>query len=131
MEKTEASINITGFISYSSAYFRQVLKPLNQVLSSIADQEVGQQFDPDNLNYEGSYPIEEFEVRILEPEKSGGPWKTRASIPMQSSENALTVRMVTLFVSLILFLFFLFLLFVFNIEYKLSKKDFKLNFCSL
>ncbi|XP_006348057.1 cleavage and polyadenylation specificity factor subunit 1 [Solanum tuberosum] len=81
---------------YSVIVSVPVLKPLNQVLSTIADQEVGQQFDPDNLNYEGSYPIEEFEVRIVEPEKSGGLWKTRASIPMQSSENALTVRMVTL-----------------------------------
>ncbi|XP_019254544.1 PREDICTED: cleavage and polyadenylation specificity factor subunit 1 [Nicotiana attenuata] len=73
-----------------------VLKPLNQVLSTIADQEVGHQFDPDNINFEGNYPIEEFEVRIMEPDKSGGPWQTRASIPMQSSENALTVRVVTL-----------------------------------
>ncbi|MCD7460770.1 hypothetical protein HAX54_044384 [Datura stramonium] len=81
---------------YSVIVSVPVLKPLNQVLSTIADQEVGHQFDPDNLNYEGSYPIEEFEVRIVEPEKSGGPWQTRASIPMHSSENALTVRMVTL-----------------------------------
>ncbi|KAK4363423.1 hypothetical protein RND71_018664 [Anisodus tanguticus] len=81
---------------YSVIVSVPVLKPLNQVLSTIADQEVGHQFDPDNLNYEVSYPIEEFEVRIVEPEKSGGPWQTRASIPMQSSENALTVRMVTL-----------------------------------
>ncbi|XP_009593078.1 cleavage and polyadenylation specificity factor subunit 1 isoform X1 [Nicotiana tabacum] len=73
-----------------------VLKPLNQVLSTIVDQEVGHQFDPDNINFEGNYPIEEFEVRIMEPDKSGGPWQTRASIPMQSSENALTVRVVTL-----------------------------------
>lgn len=35
----------------------------------------------------------------MEPEKSGGPWQTRATIPMQSSENALTVRVVTLLVS--------------------------------
>ncbi|XP_060203452.1 cleavage and polyadenylation specificity factor subunit 1 isoform X2 [Lycium barbarum] len=81
---------------YSVIVSVPVLKPLNQVLSTIADQEVGHQFDPENLNYEGNYPIEEFEVRIVEPEKSGGPWQTRASIPIQSSENALTVRMVTL-----------------------------------
>lgn len=42
--------------------------------------------------------MEEFEVRIMEPEKTG-PWQTRATIPMQSSEHALTVRVVTLFVS--------------------------------
>lgn len=51
------------------------------------------------MNFEGTYPIEEFEIRIMEPENSGGPWQTRATIPMQSSENALTVRAVTLFVS--------------------------------
>lgn len=48
--------------------------------------------------------MDEFEVRIMEPEKSGGPWQTKATIPMHSSENALTVRMVTLLV--IFFLFF-------------------------
>ncbi|KAL0359010.1 UNVERIFIED_CONTAM: Cleavage and polyadenylation specificity factor subunit [Sesamum angustifolium] len=74
-----------------------VLKPLNQVLSSLVDQEAGNQFEHDNLSSEGTYPVEEFEVRIMEPEKSSGPWQTRATIPMQSSENALTVRVVTLF----------------------------------
>ncbi|KAH7854835.1 hypothetical protein Vadar_018207 [Vaccinium darrowii] len=73
-----------------------VLKPLNQVLSSLIDQEAGQQIEHDNLSFDGSYSVDEFEVRILEPEKSGGPWQTRATIPMQSSENALTVRVVTL-----------------------------------
>lgn len=80
-------------------YFQQVLNPLNQVISSLTDQDVGLQTDPENLNYEGTYHIEEFEIRIMEPEKSGGPWQTRATIPMQSSENALTVRVVTLLVS--------------------------------
>ncbi|XP_022891037.1 cleavage and polyadenylation specificity factor subunit 1 isoform X1 [Olea europaea var. sylvestris] len=74
-----------------------VLKPLNQVISSLIDQEAGNQFEHDNMIFEGTYPVEEFEVRIMEPEKSSGPWKTRATIPMQSSENALTVRVVTLF----------------------------------
>ncbi|XLT55581.1 hypothetical protein HN873_048185 [Arachis hypogaea] len=32
----------------------------------------------------------------MELDKSGGPWQTKATIPMQTSENALTVRMVTL-----------------------------------
>ncbi|KAI8032762.1 Cleavage and polyadenylation specificity factor subunit 1 [Camellia lanceoleosa] len=74
-----------------------VLKPLNQVLSSMIDQELGHQIEHDNLSFDGSYTVDEFEVRILEPEKSGGPWQTKATIPMQSSENALTVRVVTLF----------------------------------
>lgn len=74
-----------------------VLKPLNQVLSSLIDQEAGNQLEHDNLNTEGTYPVEEFEVRIMEPEKLNGPWQTRATIPMQSSEHALTVRVVTLF----------------------------------
>lgn len=85
----------------------QVLKPLNQVLSSLIDQEVGHQNDNHNLSsveLHRTYSVEEFEVRIMEPERSGGPWQTRATIPMQSSENALTVRVVTLFVSSLFFL---------------------------
>ena len=78
----------------------QVVKPLNQVLSSLVDQEAGHQIEHDNFSSDGTYAVEEFEVRILEPEKSGGPWQIRGTIPMQSSENALTVRVVTLFVSL-------------------------------
>ncbi|KAF9616940.1 hypothetical protein IFM89_033010 [Coptis chinensis] len=77
-----------------------VVKPLNQVLSSLVDQDAGQQMEHDNLTSDElhtTYTTEEFEVRILEPEKSGGPWQTRARISMQNSENALTVRMVTLF----------------------------------
>ncbi|KAL1818556.1 hypothetical protein ACET3Z_013425 [Daucus carota] len=74
-----------------------VVKPLNQVLSSLVDQEAGHQIEHDNFSSDGTYAVEEFEVRILEPEKSGGPWQIRGTIPMQSSENALTVRVVTLF----------------------------------
>ncbi|XP_058086131.1 cleavage and polyadenylation specificity factor subunit 1 isoform X2 [Magnolia sinica] len=77
-----------------------VAKPLNQVLSFLVDQEVSHQMEHDNLNSDDlqrTYTIDEFEVRILEPKKFGGPWETRATIPMQTSENALTVRMVTLF----------------------------------
>lgn len=80
----------------------QVTKPLNQILASMADQESGSQIDYENLGsdeMQRTYTIDEFEIRILEPEKSGGPWQTKATIPMQSSENALTVRMVTLLVS--------------------------------
>ncbi|XP_038999549.1 cleavage and polyadenylation specificity factor subunit 1-like isoform X2 [Hibiscus syriacus] len=77
-----------------------VHKPVNQVLSSLVDQEVGHQMDNHNLSSDElhhTYTVDEFEVRIMEPEKSGGPWETKATIPMQSSENALTVRVVTLF----------------------------------
>uniref|UniRef100_A0A2P2M8B8 Uncharacterized protein MANES_06G138300 n=1 Tax=Rhizophora mucronata TaxID=61149 RepID=A0A2P2M8B8_RHIMU len=75
-------------------------KPSNQVLSSLVDQEVGHHMEnvnlsPDELHL--TYRVDEFEVRIMEPEKSGIPWQAKAIIPMQSSENALTVRMVTLF----------------------------------
>ncbi|XP_042059614.1 cleavage and polyadenylation specificity factor subunit 1-like [Salvia splendens] len=82
---------------YPVIVYVPVLKPLNQVLSSLVDQEVGNQFEHDNINMEGTYPMEEFEVRIMEPEKINGPWQTRATIPMQTSEDALTVRVVTLF----------------------------------
>ncbi|KAL9240401.1 hypothetical protein vseg_014626 [Gypsophila vaccaria] len=76
-----------------------VTKPINQILSSMVDQESGHQIDHDNLSSDElhrAYNIDEFEIRILEPEKSGGIWQTKATIPMQSLENALTVRMVTL-----------------------------------
>ncbi|KAL0382308.1 UNVERIFIED_CONTAM: Cleavage and polyadenylation specificity factor subunit, partial [Sesamum calycinum] len=46
-----------GFIYITS----EVLKPLNQVLSSLVDQEAGNQFEHDNLSSEGTYPVEEFE----------------------------------------------------------------------
>lgn len=78
----------------------QVLKPLNQVIS-LVDQDANHQTESQNLNSDEQnrfYTMDEFEVRIMEPEKSGGPWQTKATIPMQSSENALTVRMVTLMV---------------------------------
>ncbi|KAG9445352.1 hypothetical protein H6P81_016692 [Aristolochia fimbriata] len=77
-----------------------VVKPLNQVLQSLVDQEASHPFEHDNTGSDDllrTYSVDEFEVRILEPEKSGGPWITRATIPMQTAENALTVRMVTLF----------------------------------
>lgn len=72
----------------------------------MGDQEVNQQTENQNLSSDEqsrSYTIDEFEIRIMEPDKSGGPWQTKATIPMQSSENALTVRMVTLLVSCFLF----------------------------
>lgn len=75
-----------------------VLKPLNQVIA-LVDPDANNLTENQNLNSDDQnhfYSIEEFEVRIMEPEKSGGPWQTKATIPMQSSENALTVRMVTL-----------------------------------
>lgn len=87
---------------FASILFLQVVRPLNQVLSSIADQDIVHMNDNDNVNSDDlqkNYTIDEFEIRILEPGKSGGQWETRAMIPMQTSENALTVRVVTLFVS--------------------------------
>ncbi|ONK71681.1 uncharacterized protein A4U43_C04F11250 [Asparagus officinalis] len=76
-----------------------VVRPLSQVLSSLVDQDSGNQMDQDTVSSDGlqnNYCIDEFEVRIFEPEKSGGHWEPKATIPMQTSENALTVRMVTL-----------------------------------
>ncbi|KAL5727982.1 hypothetical protein ACHQM5_001115 [Ranunculus cassubicifolius] len=85
---------------YSLIVSVPVARPMNQVLSTLVDQDAGHQMEHDNLGSEDphrTYTTDEFEVRIMEPEKSGGPWQTRATIPMQTSENALTVRMVTLF----------------------------------
>lgn len=89
------------------SYILQVQKPLNQVLSSMVDQDVGH-VENHNLSadeLQQTYSVEEFEIRILEPEKSGGPWQTRATIAMHSSENALTIRVVTLLVSSFCFSF--------------------------
>ncbi|KAH7664725.1 cleavage and polyadenylation specificity factor subunit 1 protein [Dioscorea alata] len=75
-----------------------VVKPLNQVLSSMIDQDIGYQMDRDKLTDDShkTCTIDEFEVRIMEPEKSSGRWETRATIPMQNFEHALTLRVVTL-----------------------------------
>ncbi|KAL9677403.1 hypothetical protein QQ045_005632 [Rhodiola kirilowii] len=80
---------------YSLIVSVPVAKPLNQVLSSLTDQEAGHQAETDSFGSDEFYMIDEFEIRIMEPEKSGA-WQTRATIPLQSSENALTVRVVTL-----------------------------------
>jgi cleavage and polyadenylation specificity factor subunit 1 len=77
------------------------VRPLNQVLSIMADQELVQHMDNDATSADDlqkTYTVEEFEVRVLELEKPGGRWETRSTIPMQSFENALTVRIVTLHV---------------------------------
>ncbi|XP_015691983.2 probable cleavage and polyadenylation specificity factor subunit 1 isoform X3 [Oryza brachyantha] len=77
-----------------------VVRPLNQVLSSMADQESVHHMDNDVTSTDDlqkTYTVDEFEVRILEPEKAGGHWETKSTIPMQLFENALTVRIVTLY----------------------------------
>lgn len=77
----------------------QQARPLNQVLSSMADQELGLHMENDVTSggdLQEVYTVDEFEVRIMELGKSNGRWETRSTIPMQSFENALTVRIVTL-----------------------------------
>ncbi|XP_062185381.1 probable cleavage and polyadenylation specificity factor subunit 1 isoform X2 [Phragmites australis] len=76
-----------------------VVHPLNQVLSSMAEQELGPHIENDVTSgddLQKVYTVDEFEVRIMELEKPSGRWETRFTIPMQSFENALTVRIVTL-----------------------------------
>ncbi|PUZ46211.1 hypothetical protein GQ55_7G032200 [Panicum hallii var. hallii] len=76
-----------------------VVRPLNQVLSSMADQELGLHIENDVTvgdDLQKVYTVDEFEVRIMELEKPSGRWETRFTIPMQPFENALTVRIVTL-----------------------------------
>uniref|UniRef100_A0A0E0P6E2 Cleavage/polyadenylation specificity factor A subunit C-terminal domain-containing protein n=1 Tax=Oryza rufipogon TaxID=4529 RepID=A0A0E0P6E2_ORYRU len=78
---------------------QKVVRPLNQVLSSMADQESVHHMDNDVTSTDAlhkTYTVDEFEVRILELEKPGGHWETKSTIPMQLFENALTVRIVTL-----------------------------------
>jgi hypothetical protein len=83
----------------------QVVRPLNQVLSSMADQELGLHIENDVTigdDLQKVYTVDEFEVRIMELEKPSGRWETRFTIPMQPFENALTVRIVTLQVCMFL-----------------------------
>ncbi|MFS7986024.1 putative cleavage/polyadenylation specificity factor, A subunit [Helianthus anomalus] len=53
----------------------QVSKPINQVLSTLVDQDSGHQIEHDNSNLD---------------ESSGGPWQTKGTIHIQASEPALT-----------------------------------------
>ncbi|KAG8083532.1 hypothetical protein GUJ93_ZPchr0015g6659, partial [Zizania palustris] len=76
-----------------------VVRPLNHVLSSMADQESAHHMDSDVTSADDlqkTYTVDEFEVRILELEKPSGRLETKSTIPMQLFENALTVRIVTL-----------------------------------
>ncbi|TVU13331.1 hypothetical protein EJB05_40381 [Eragrostis curvula] len=76
-----------------------VIRPLNQVLSSMADQEQGMHIESEVTSgddLQKVYTVDEFEVRIMELEKLSGCWETRFTIPMQPFENTLTVRIVTL-----------------------------------
>ncbi|XP_057859514.1 cleavage and polyadenylation specificity factor subunit 1 isoform X2 [Cryptomeria japonica] len=76
-----------------------VSRPVSQVLPSLVDQDSNHQTEVDGVgseDVEKSFIVDDFEVRILEPSKSGGLWEAKASIKMQTSENAITVRMVTL-----------------------------------
>ncbi|WOL10817.1 cleavage and polyadenylation specificity factor subunit 1 isoform X1 [Canna indica] len=85
---------------YSLIVSIPVVKPLSQVLSSIVDQDIAHLNDNDSSNSDDlqkTYTVDEFEIRILEPGKSGGQWETRTTISMQTSENALTARVVMLF----------------------------------
>lgn len=99
---------MSGIVKYvqlsvqdSNFLFLQIVRPLNQVISSMADQELVHHMENDVTSADDlqqNYTVDEFEVRILELEKPGGRWETRSTIPMQSFENALTVRIVTLHV---------------------------------
>ena len=65
----------------------------------MADQELGLHIGNDVTSgddLQKVYTVHEFEVRIMELGKPSGRWETRFTIPMQSFENALTVRIVTL-----------------------------------
>ncbi|KAG2565125.1 hypothetical protein PVAP13_7NG025878 [Panicum virgatum] len=84
---------------YSLIVSVPVVRPLTQVLSSMADQELGLHIESDFTvgdDLQKVYTVDEFEVRIMELEKPSGRWETRFTIPMQPFENALTVRIVTL-----------------------------------
>lgn len=67
----------------------------------MADQDLVHHMDNDATSADDlqkTYTVEEFEVRVLELEKPSGRWEIRSTIRMQSFENALTVRIVTLHV---------------------------------
>lgn len=46
---------------------------------------------------------EDYEVRIIEPAQPGGNWEAKAAIKMHLTENALTVRIVSIKVCFIYF----------------------------
>jgi cleavage and polyadenylation specificity factor subunit 1 len=55
-----------------------VVRPLNQVLSSMADQELGLHIENDVTigdDLQKVYTVDEFEVRIMELEKPSGRWR--------------------------------------------------------
>ena len=61
----------------------------------MSDQDIGYQMDHSKLADDShkTYTIDEFEVWIMEPEKSSGRWETQATIRMQTFEHALTLRL--------------------------------------
>jgi cleavage and polyadenylation specificity factor subunit 1 len=90
-------------MSDSRFHLLQVIRPLNQVLSSMADQELGMHIENEVTSgddLQKVYTVDEFEVRIMELEKPSGSWATRFTIPMQPFEHTLTVRIVTLQVNI-------------------------------
>jgi cleavage and polyadenylation specificity factor subunit 1 len=94
-----SNISIKLLMSDSRFHLLQVIRPLNQVLSSMADQELGMHIENEVTSgddLQKVYTVDEFEVRIMELEKPSGSWATRFTIPMQPFEHTLTVRIVTL-----------------------------------
>ena len=61
----------------------------------INDWYIGYLMNRDKLTDDAhkAYTIDEFEVWIMEPEKSSGRWETQATIRMQTFEHALTLRL--------------------------------------
>ncbi|MCO5593054.1 hypothetical protein L7F22_047059 [Adiantum nelumboides] len=70
-----------------------VQKPAAQIVES-SDQGTAFITELENEDGERMVNLEEFEVRIIEAGKAGTVWDTRAVLPMQMFEHALTVRIV-------------------------------------
>lgn len=74
----------------------QVSRPTAQVL--MGDGHPFDQQQENSIGEDGQRLVtsEDYEVRIIEPAQPGGNWEAKAAIKMHMTENALTVRIVSI-----------------------------------
>ena len=82
--------------TYLQVDYGQVSRPTAQVL--MGDGQPYDQQQENSIGEDGQKLVtsEDFEVRIIEPAKPGTNWEAKAAIKMHITENALTVRIVSI-----------------------------------
>lgn len=87
--------------TYLHVGYGQVSRPTAQVL--MGDGQPYDQQQENSIGEDGQKLVtsEDFEVRIIEPAKPGTNWEAKAAIKMHITENALTVRIVSIKVCLL------------------------------